>query len=158
MLISKVIKGFIAWGMLLLWMFIIFQASAQTQLDSPGLFETFIGANYPKVVEFLSQNDFWIRKVGHAVVYFILTLLAYWAFSRYSPYYVSGRPLPWSVAFSIVYAISDEYHQSLVPGRYGVYTDVIIDSVGVFAEDGLIYWLRGRKNASTFYSSGVCGI
>lgn len=146
MLTDRLLKGFIAWSLLILWMFIIYQASAQPQLDSPGLFETFIGENYPIVVEFLAQNDYWIRKVGHVVVYFILTLLAYWAFSKYSPYYISGRPLTWAVAFSILYAISDEYHQSLVPGRHGVYTDVIIDSIGIAFAAGLIYWLRGLKN------------
>lgn len=146
MLKNKLLKGFFAWGLLILWMFVIFQASAQPQLNSPGLFETFISQNYPKVVDFLGQNDYWIRKVGHAVVYFVLTLLAFWSFSKYSPYYVSGRPLTSAVTFSILYAISDEYHQSLVPGRHGVYTDVIIDSIGVVFAAGLIYWFRSKND------------
>lgn len=142
----RVFKGIIAWGLLLFWMFIIFNASSQSQLDSPGLFERFISDSYPRIVEFLQANDFWIRKVGHAFVYFTLTLLAYWAFSKYSPYYVSGRPLPWAMTFSIIYAISDEYHQTLVPGRHGVYTDVLIDAVGIVVAGLLIYWIRSLKN------------
>ncbi len=146
MQIKKTLTGFVAWGLLLLWMAVIFTGSSQQQLDSPGLFETIIGDNYPNIKAFLAENDFWIRKVGHTFVYFILTLLAYWAFSKYSPYYVSGKPLRWSIAFSIIYAISDEYHQTFVPGRHGVYTDVIIDSIGVFLAAFLIYLVRRRKN------------
>ncbi|WP_281391318.1 VanZ family protein [Alkalicella caledoniensis] len=141
---STFVKGSIAWGLLFLWMVVIFTGSSQTQLDSPGLFQRLLGDELPQITDFLAQNDFWIRKVGHGFVYFILTLLAYWAFSKYSPYYVSGRPLLWAVAFSVIYAISDEYHQTLVPGRHGVYTDVIIDSIGVAMAALLIYWFRRR--------------
>ena len=35
------------------------------------------------------------------------------------------------VAFCLVFAASDEWHQTFVPDRGGTITDVLIDSVGV---------------------------
>ena len=35
-----------------------------------------------------------------------------------------------SIIFCFIFALTDEYHQSLVPGRTSVFTDVIIDTIG----------------------------
>jgi VanZ family protein len=39
----------------------------------------------------------------------------------------------WAIALGIAYALSDEIHQSFVPGRQGAFLDFAIDSVGVVA-------------------------
>ena len=40
--------------------------------------------------------------------------------------------------FALLYAISDEYHQSFVVGRSGCVIDVLIDGVGILL--GLLWW------------------
>jgi VanZ family protein len=53
------------------------------------------------------------------------------------------RALFVSAVIAVIYAISDEYHQTFVPFREGTIRDVFIDSIGVF----LVYlFLRQRYN------------
>jgi VanZ family protein len=55
-------------------------------------------------------------------------------FSAYAALYafaLRATRNPWiALALAIVYAASDEYHQSFVMGRNGTVMDVLIDSVG----------------------------
>ena len=96
-----------------LWMGLIFIVSAQPTLPhhSDDLFDTIL------------------KKAAHMMEYGTLALLLWRALSR-------GRgTLSWSAlvtAFvvSVLYAASDEYHQSFVPGRNGTPVDVGIDAVG----------------------------
>jgi VanZ family protein len=65
--------------------------------------------------------DLLLRKLAHAAEYAVLGLLLLRAL---------GRALP-AVAVGIVYAVTDEVHQSFVAGRYGAAYDVLVDGVGV---------------------------
>ena len=56
-----------------------------------------------------------------------------------------GSPLP-SIAIALLYAASDELHQSFVEGRVGSPVDVCIDAAGVGLA-GLAVWLRRRSPA-----------
>ena len=74
---------------------------------------------------------FIIRKLGHITVYFILTVLILRALHSKKQ---SGKGCKkYLVAFliAIVYAISDEYHQSLTGYRDGRWMDVGIDGIGI---------------------------
>lgn len=73
----------------------------------------------------------WQDKVFHAAAYLIYALamfLAVWVWS-------GSRPVTWTLSvggvLSAVYAISDEWHQSFVPGRHATVDDVIADLVGI---------------------------
>lgn len=67
-----------------------------------------------------------LRKLGHLTGYAVLTYLWWWALlSR------TGRPLAWAAAISLLYAATDEYHQTFVENRSGTPIDVGIDAVGV---------------------------
>ncbi len=72
--------------------------------------------------------DLVLRKLAHASEYAVLGALLVRAL---------GRP---SVAFGlgVAYAVSDEVHQALVPGRAGSPLDVAIDAIGVAA--GVVAW------------------
>jgi hypothetical protein len=74
--------------------------------------------------------DLVLRKLAHAGEYAILGALLARALGR-----------PW-VAFALgaAYAVSDEIHQSFVPGRMGSPVDVAIDTAGVAA--GVLVWRR----------------
>jgi len=43
-----------------------------------------------------------------------------------------GRPRLWAIIWTVLYAVSDEFHQYFTPGRTGSCIDVLIDSLGVF--------------------------
>jgi VanZ family protein len=90
----------------LLLMAVIFFLSAQPDLNSGlGVWDT-IG-----------------RKFVHAAVYGALWFL-WWRALR------TQNPIP-AIAITLLYAISDEYHQTFVHGRHGSPLDVLIDATGV---------------------------
>jgi VanZ family protein len=67
--------------------------------------------------------DLALRKIAHAAEYAVLG----WLLLR-----AMGRELP-AAAIGIAYAVTDEIHQSFVPGRQGAPLDVLIDAAGVLA-------------------------
>ena len=83
----------------------------------------------------LGTLDVVLRKCAHMVEYGLLWLL-WWRALGY------GHPLP-AVAITLAYAASDELHQSFVPGRAGLVSDVLIDAAGVGLA-GLAVVLRAR--------------
>ena len=44
-----------------------------------------------------------------------------------------------------IWALLDEYHQLFVPGRFGSWTDVVLDEIGVAV--GLVMAIRNEKTA-----------
>jgi VanZ family protein len=90
-------------------MAVIFALSAQADLNSG-----------------LGDLDLIGRKIIHASSYALLTWLWFWALRG-----TVSRPMATAVAISVLYAISDEYHQHFVHGRHGSPIDVVIDSVGI---------------------------
>lgn len=71
-----------------------------------------------------------IDKVLHCLVYTALGLTALWALP---PRFRRQRPLPASVVvvlFCLGYGLSDEFHQSFVPGRFASLGDLVADTVG----------------------------
>ena len=66
--------------------------------------------------------DFYLRKLGHMAVFGTLFLALWWAMPR--------RPVL-AAAITVLYAASDEWHQSFTEGRHGSPVDVLIDAAGV---------------------------
>ena len=79
-----------------------------------------------------------IRKSGHVIGYFLLTLSYYYTFG--------GKPnkrwVSWFLA--LLYAITDEFHQSFVPGRDPSIWDVLIfDNFGALLGSWLgVKWTK----------------
>lgn len=73
--------------------------------------------------------EFFIRKGGHFTEYFVLAALMWmmWTATRLQ------RPAAWGITLflSVLYAASDEWHQTFVPNRTGHSIDVWVDSLGV---------------------------
>lgn len=90
-----------AWAPVVAWCAVIFAFSATPYLES--------GLAY----------DLPLRKAAHMAEYAILFALARRAMGDAKGF-----------AFSLLYAASDEWHQSFVPGRHGAWTDVLIDGAG----------------------------
>ncbi len=89
----------------------------------------------------VKKINYVIRKFAHIAEYAILVYL--WFRSLWTK---SGRFIPcvrWSMLLSILYAMSDEWHQTFVPGREGTVIDVVLDATGV-AMMGLVLWSAKR--------------
>jgi len=103
----------VAFAPVVLWAILIFVLSNQPVLPGP-----------PSV-----SLDFFFKKIGHITVYAVLWWLLHRAFSSTHP--KNKFALTWlSLLIVLVYAVSDEYHQSLVPGRHPGFKDVGYDMLG----------------------------
>ena len=77
----------------------------------------------------LEYLNYLIRKIAHMSEYFILSLLVinviiqFKGKIKYKHYIIS-------ICFCLIYAITDELHQTFVPGRCGQAIDVFIDTFG----------------------------
>jgi VanZ family protein len=72
--------------------------------------------------------DFLLKKTAHFVEYGILAILIYRALTNYE---IKKDRAKWlSILIAFLYAITDEYHQSFVPGRGPSVRDVVIDTIG----------------------------
>lgn len=95
----------------------------------------------------LERADWNLRKSAHVTEYAILAILAYRAVAFGSPAFRSRNvvlPFVWSV----LYAASDEYHQSFYPSRGAKAADVVFDTFGVTIGLLLCLWQRARVDTS----------
>lgn len=89
----------------------------------------FLFSNHPSVrASSIQLEDFVIKKTAHMIEYAIFTILVYRAFlnSNVKP----QKALLLSFLVAILYAASDEFHQSFTPGREPTVRDVIFDTIG----------------------------
>ena len=90
--------------------------------------------------------DYLVKKGGHAIGYALLALL-YW---RAFEFREDKRTVAWIL--TLLYAISDEFHQSFIPGRHPSITDVLIfDNLGSLISLWLITRYRKQKRPDTFH-------
>ena len=73
--------------------------------------------------------DFTFKKLAHMAEYGILTVLLFNALRIHIS--SKGQSLFAAVSIATLYALSDEWHQTFVPGREGTLRDVGIDTLGV---------------------------
>ena len=94
---------------------------------------------------FWGLSWFAVVKGWHAAEYailFLCTRAVLDRFTRMRP----GRSMGLALLFCVLFAISDEYHQTFVPGRGGTWTDVAIDCMGA-ATAALICYQRRKRLA-----------
>jgi VanZ family protein len=95
----------------------------------------------------LAILHFSVRKLGHLTEYAILAVFAARAFRTSSRDFLRRTWFLISLLFVVVYALSDEFHQSFVPSRGASILDSMIDSLGgLIALTVLIF--RGRVQKS----------
>jgi len=113
---SRVETWFSRWPLIyrvlppLIWMLLIFWLSSRPTLPhAPG------------------PLDRWLKKGAHMAEYAVLLLL-WWRTLASRPTRFSPLSLAWIL--TVLYAVSDEFHQTFVPGRNGNLLDVIVDALG----------------------------
>ena len=104
----------------LLWMAVIFWFSSQ-----PKLF--YLPESWMDVI---------FKKSAHAFAYGVLWTLWWLA---------TGRRALLALALTVAYAISDEWHQTFVPGRHGQWFDVGVDTLGALLAMPLARSHWGRR-------------
>ena len=82
-----------------------------------------------------------IRKMAHFSIYTAVGLLLMALVSTYN--IKEKNRLIISLTTGIIYATSDEIHQSFVPGRSPMITDIVIDTMGVIL--GILLIILGKK-------------
>ena len=98
------------------------------------------------------SNDLIVRKLGHFSEYMAL---GFFSFCYLSNFFIQNnnkrdfkKTVILSFFFSIIYASSDEFHQSFVVGRDGNIIDVLIDSSGALVGillSSIVYFLIVKK-------------
>ncbi|MDX2776119.1 VanZ family protein [Streptomyces caniscabiei] len=125
-------------ALLVIWMVGIFWFSSEghdaSTARSDAVVDLFPGGfGWPQ-----DMATFLTRKAAHAFIYFVLGVLAFNLVKEYVP--SKKYVILISAVFVLFYAVSDEFHQSFVPGRSAELRDVLIDTtagaVGV-----LLYYL-----------------
>ena len=81
-----------------------------------------------------------IRKIAHFSIYTVVGLLLMALVSTYQ--IKEKNKIIISIIIGITYACSDEIHQSFIPGRSPMITDVMIDTMGVIL--GILLILLGK--------------
>ena len=146
---KKAVKIIILLIFAIAWMFCIFRLSGMSSKNSNGKSTGIIGLFIEDALEI--TNDYGItdshpddsklehaselinapmRKVIHATVYFVLAFFIMIIFSilfEHNNYLLSVLI---SLILCIIFAGTDEFHQTFVNGRTGQLLDVIIDSAG----------------------------
>lgn len=92
-------------------------------------------------IQSIRENiTFIVRKGAHFSLYAVLGLLIYMLLCEYA--FKDWSAILLSVVLSMLYACSDEFHQSFVAGRSGELRDVLIDTVGAFAGCIVVCFLK----------------
>lgn len=115
------------------------QSGEESSSLSGNITETVLDRTDPKFsdlddgekAEKVEQIGRFVRKAAHFAEYFVLCGV----FTVFALTFDINRILACGLAFcaGTVYAASDEIHQLFVPGRSGLFTDVLIDSSGALA-------------------------
>lgn len=152
---SRTQKFFRYWLPVLIWMAVIFSASADPKSGptSSRLIGPIVRFFFPEISpEHLDQIVFFVRKAAHITEYAVLSWLLARALTM--PATPAGSwsrkaaVIAWLIA--ALYSSTDEFHQSFVPNRDARWSDVLIDSVGAALGVMGFFWfgrLRGYWDA-----------
>ena len=114
--------------LIILWTCLIFLFSSQDGSESSG-FSRKVVEFFIKDPEIVNKVEPYARKVAHFSEYGIGGVLFISLFSTYE--WTDKRKIFTSIFLGVWYAIMDEVHQLMVPGRNGALKDVYIDSLGI---------------------------
>ena len=121
------------WFPVFLWALLIFFFSTDlfSSANTAGAFEPILQQLFPQLTaDHIERIHAVFRKLGHFTEYFVLGGLLWRALRSQDAARTRARRLVLSLAITVIYAVSDEWHQSLVPSRTASVIDVLIDTIG----------------------------
>lgn len=108
-----------------LWIVVIFYFSSQPPPEPHAVSGPFIG---------------WLMNLRHAPAFGILAVFALWSTSRAGQRLVASRKRVWiAVLLAGLYGVTDEIHQSFVPGRDASVCDILTDLAGAWLAARLLW-------------------
>jgi VanZ family protein len=84
--------------------------------------------SYDNTVNWFGMLNYVVRKCAHVAEYAVLAW--FWFRSIRAPGERVGRSVVVACGLTLIYAMSDEWHQSFIPERSGAWSDVLLDGVG----------------------------
>lgn len=118
-------KRIILFALVISWMVLIFWFSSAGHEVSSGQSERV--ARSVQYITNISIPEMIVRKAAHVFLYFVLGILLTLLVRTYR---IRWRSVVlWAVGIACAYAATDETHQSLVGGRSGQVSDVLLDTV-----------------------------
>ena len=93
-------------------------------------------------------------KLAHMISYSVLAGTVFFAWSEEQKNSNPRTLIFYTFAFCILYGISDEFHQSFIPGRTASVYDLLADCVG--AAVVCVFWARWQKKATRARCSKYC--
>ena len=87
-----------------------------------------------------------IDKLYHTIIYFIFAILLWRAFYFASSPSLQKRAIWFALLLTIIFGMSDEWHQMFVAFRHADIFDLLFDSLGAsMAIIGVSWWHYGQK-------------
>ncbi len=120
---SNLLSKLFSWLAVIVWAAIIFLFSGQQSL----------GTNW-------GIWDFLLRKAAHMSEFAILFVLVWRAVRMHGM--VSGTAMALGVVIALAYAVTDELHQSFVPGRTASFKDVAFDLAGIICAVAVVMLVK----------------
>lgn len=119
---------------------VIFKFSSQTGTKSSGVSQKVTEVvtsnirsiqekNEPEKEKIITHIEHIIRKIAHFSIYTVVGILIMSLCETYKIKELDKFSI--SIITGILYATSDEIHQIFTPGRSSMFTDVLIDTMGV---------------------------
>ena len=165
---NKIIISAVTGSLLLLLYVLIFMFSAQNAEETGALSRRF-SEKCVEIINHLSGHR-WsdalaksfaeyfehpVRKLAHFSEYAIMGILVYVLWAQWM---AQGKKLYLlTIAWVFFSAMADEFHQLFVPGRYGSFVDVLLDTAGgafgvlVCTWVTKIFWQSRRRKYATEY-------
>lgn len=119
--------GWICWTFTIIYMAIIFYFSSLSYFP-------------PGTLPAVKVSDL----IKHAVLYFGLGTLFFFSYRSLKNDKIKNKAFLLAFLSTVLYGISDEFHQLFVPNRVCSFADIIANSVGAFIGAGLMYLIRKK--------------
>lgn len=92
-----------------------------------------------------------IDKLYHALIYSVFSVLLWRAFHYASPAFFQKRAILSALILTILFGISDEWHQFYIAYRHADVFDLLFDSVGAsLALISVSWWNSGQKKEEKY--------
>lgn len=111
----KIQKFLLAWSPAIALMVTIFFLSSQQRVAVSDVYTV----------------NFMVFKSLHVIEYALLYFLIFRGYYRTLPHKNMNKIYLFAIVTTLLYAIFDEFHQTLVPTRTGTFRDIGIDSIGI---------------------------
>jgi VanZ family protein len=141
------------WAPVLLWAALIFSFSTDqfSASHTSQILEPVLKWLYPGISpDWIDSVHFAVRKLGHVIEYIIFALLLLRALGKNSSR-TNANYAALALFVVLLYAISDEFHQSFVVSRTATAGDVLIDLLGGICGTSWMLLRRKLRTPTPFF-------